>query len=101
MGGVLIPITLLNVSYKILTKALARMIQLLVARIVHKEQIGFIKVIFVLDNLITTWEGLEWAWETGQKVIFLKIDFDKAYDIIEQNFILNMLYWLGFGSMHH
>jgi hypothetical protein len=56
------PIIDLNFSYKILTKALARRIQLLLVHwIVHKEHIGFIKGRFIIDNLLTPWEGLEWA----------------------------------------
>jgi hypothetical protein len=39
--------------------------------------------------------------ETSKKVLLMKIDFDKAYDGIEWDFILNMLDWLGFDSFHH
>jgi hypothetical protein len=45
-------ITLLNVTYKIRVKALAMWTLLLVARIVHKEQTGFINGKFILFNLV-------------------------------------------------
>ena len=40
---------------------------------------------------------MEWARKSKQKAIFLKIDFSKAYDLIECPFILAMLQALGFG----
>jgi len=41
---------------------------------------------------------MEWAKEFGQWALFLKIDFDKAYDHIDWTFITNMLTFLGFGQ---
>jgi hypothetical protein len=45
-----------------------------------------------------TWEAMEWARESGQQALFLKIDFDKAYDHIDWTFITDMLTCLGFGQ---
>jgi hypothetical protein len=84
-------ITPMNVSYKILAKSLSRRICLLVARIFHKEKIAFIKGMFIMDNIITTCEDLEWVRETGKKALLLKNDFDKACDRIEWDFILDKL----------
>ena len=55
------PITLLNVSYKIIAKALALKIGHMLPSIVHPEQTGFIKSRYILDNIIAIWEGMEWA----------------------------------------
>jgi hypothetical protein len=48
--------------------------------------------------VISAWEAMEWAKETSQQALFLKIDFDKAYDWIDWTFITDMLTCLGFGS---
>lgn len=69
---------------------------MLAAGIVCKEHMGFIKRRFLRDKLLIAWEGLEWARETGQKALLFKIDFEKGYDRIEWDFILNMLDWLRF-----
>lgn len=46
------PITLLNVSYKIIDKALTLKVRHLLPLIVCPEQTGFIKSKFILDNII-------------------------------------------------
>ena len=40
---------------------------------------------------------MQWAQSSGQDALFIKIDFEKAYDHIEWRFILAMLQALGFG----
>jgi hypothetical protein len=40
---------------------------------------------------------MEWARETRQQTLILKIDFDKAYDWVDWYFIYDMLICLGFG----
>jgi len=52
---------------------------------------------YILDNVITIWEGMQWAQSLGQDALFIKIDFEKAYDRIEWRFILAMLQVIGFG----
>lgn len=91
------PITLLNVSYKIITMAISHKIRHLLPSIVRPEKNGFIKSRYILDNIIVVWEGMEWARKSKQPAIFLEIDFVKAYDRIAWPFILAMLQDLGFG----
>lgn len=43
------------------------------------------------------WEGMEWARSTNQQALFVKLDFEKVYDMIEWDFILSILEALGFG----
>ena len=87
----------MNVSYKIIAKALSLKIRHMLPLIVRPKQIGFIRSRYILDNIIFVSEGMEWAHKSKQKAIFLKIDFSKAYDRIEWPFILAMLQALGFG----
>ena len=84
-------------SYKIITKSLALKLRLLLDLIIWPEKIGFFKVCYILDNVIIVWEGMEWAQVSNQEALFIKIDFEKAYDRIEWNFILSMLQDLRFG----
>jgi hypothetical protein len=62
------PITLLNVSYKILAKILTNRIENILPKIRNPTQTGFVKGRYILENLITCWETLEWARSSGQQI---------------------------------
>lgn len=70
------PITLLSVSCKILAKALALRMQRVVSWIVREEETGFVQGRFILDIVISAWEAMDWARETSQDFLFLKISFE-------------------------
>ena len=52
------PINLLNVSYKIIAKAISLKIDHLLPLIVQLEKIGFIKSRYILENIISIWESM-------------------------------------------
>lgn len=55
------PITFLNSSYQIITKALVTRIKLVTKNIVRQEQTEFLGGRFILDNFILAWESIEWG----------------------------------------
>ena len=55
------PITLMNVSYKIIAKAFSFKIWHLLPLIVRPKKTGFVKSRYILDNIIDVCEGMEWA----------------------------------------
>ena len=80
------PITLLNVVYKILAKVLAIRIEKILPNIINSTQTSFVKGRYILENLITCWEAMNWAKASGQDCAMLLIDYEKAYDRIELGF---------------
>lgn len=80
------PITLLNVSYKILAKSIAKRVKYFLLLNVRPEQTGFFKGRYIMDNIIGIWEGMERAHQSNQDILFMKIDFEKAYDKVEWDF---------------
>lgn len=91
-------LALLNLSYKILAKALVVRIKHLLPKFIQHEQIGFIKGHYALDNIVVVWEGWEWARSSDLDALFIKIDFEKAvYGKVEWPFILAILKAMGFG----
>ena len=89
---------MLNIAYKIYAKALALRLTNHMKDWINKEQKGFIKGRFILDAIITIWEGMDFAEESKQDYIFFKIDFEKAYDRISWKYILEALKQMGCGS---
>lgn len=92
------PITLLNVSYKILSKALATRLENILPKFISSTQTSFIKGRYILENLITSWEAMEWERFSEQNSAMLLLDFEKAYDRIEWDFVLSMLKAFGFPA---
>lgn len=90
------PITLLNVSYKIMAKMLAMRLEKILPRFICSTQTGFIKGRYILENLITSWETIDWAKVSRQDATMFLLDFKKAYDRVEWGFILLMLESFGF-----
>lgn len=90
------PITLLNVSYKVLAKVLAMRLTNILPKFINSTQTGFIKGRYILENLITSWETLDWAKRSQQNVTMLLLDFEKAYDRVEWSFLKMALEAFGF-----
>ena len=93
------PITLLNVDYKILAKVIAKRIELVLPKLIHPDQTGFIKGRFIGQNIRLLNDLM--AYTDDQKVpgILLFIDFEKAFDTIEWTFIQNVLKCFNFGPV--
>jgi hypothetical protein len=85
------PISLLNSSIKMVTKLLANRLQTLVVEIVHENQYGFIKGKIIQDCLGWAFEFLHQCHHPRREIIILKLDFEKAFDLIEHSAVLAML----------
>jgi len=59
------PITLLNVSYKILAKVLQLRLQPLLKDIISTDQSAFLPGRFILDNILLQHETVDWAKESN------------------------------------
>lgn len=77
------PITCLTSAYQIFALSFTRRISRLLDHFILNEQKGFIKNKYILDAIITLWEGFEYANDEKRDFLFFKVDFDKAYDRIE------------------
>lgn len=51
-----------------------------------------------MENLITSWEAMEWANISKHKTAMFLLDFEKAYDRVEWEFVLMMLEAFGFPN---
>lgn len=51
-------------------------------------QTVFIKGRYILENLISSWEVMEWAKNANQEVAMFLLDLKKEYDRIEWGFII-------------
>ena len=85
------PITLLNKSYKIYAKALQIQLKEPLSEIISPDQSAYLGNRFILDNILLTHETVSWAKKSRQDSIFLKLDFSKAFDRVDWQFLLNIM----------
>lgn len=85
------PISLINWVLRVLTKILAKRLQKWVLLLVHRNQYGFIKSRRIQDCLAWAFEYLN-QWKTSRHdIVLLKLDFEKAFDMLQHSYILNIL----------
>jgi hypothetical protein len=93
------PISLCNVLYKIISKVLANRLKPLLTRYISIEQSAFVEGRSILDNVMVAMETIHhMKSKTKGKVgeVALKIDISKAYDIVDWNYLMNVMIRMGF-----
>lgn len=80
-------LTMLTMTYKIILKILTKRLKPMVPKLVDRQQIGFISGRCIIDNLLAWKMGQEHARVMLQDIAFLKLDFAKACNRINHNFL--------------
>ena len=81
------PISLLNVDTKILAKALADRLKKVLNKLIDIEQNAYVEGRNIHDGIRTIDQVIDYASKRGEKAAVLAIDFQKALDSIEHDYI--------------
>jgi hypothetical protein len=90
------PIFLLNVSYKIITKVLMLRVEECLSRIISKNQNAFIKGRNIMEGVLSLHEILHDTKRKKKDGIILKLNFEKAYDKVNWDFLFEVIKQRGF-----
>ncbi|XP_076912829.1 uncharacterized protein LOC143571228 [Bidens hawaiensis] len=66
--------------------------------LIYKSQSAFLKDRFILDGPLIVSELVDWLKKNNKKAFLLKIDFEKAYDNVNWNFLINIMLQMGFPN---
>ena len=92
------PISLLNVDYKLLSKVLAKRMELILPKLIHTDQTGFISGRYIGQNIRLLSDIMEFSDSKKIQGNLLFVDFEKAFDTLEWSFILKTLEAFNFGD---
>ena len=92
------PISLVNVDVKIGSKAIAKRLENVLPHIIHYDQNAFVKGRTIFDATRTISDVMEFTKMRDYQSIMTAIDFEKAFDSLNWNFLHKSLEFFGFGE---
>ena len=92
------PICLLNVSFKIFTKVATIRVNSVADNIISPSQTAFMRGRNILEGVVILHETVHELHRKNQSGVIFKIDFEKAYDKVRWNFLIQTLRLKGFSN---
>ncbi|KAL2620271.1 hypothetical protein R1flu_000476 [Riccia fluitans] len=90
------PLTLLNAGYKLVSKLMVNRMRLVLPEIVDTQQKGFIQGRKLTDSVLNFLLCQEWVEKCQQEMLFIKLDFEKAYDWVNHKYLWQVMETTGF-----
>ena len=92
------PISLLNVKYKIGSACIANHIKQVLPQLINEDQTGFVPGRYIGDNLRLLYDIMHYLQNENLPGLLVSIDFEKAFDSVNWNFMGKVLKRFGFGK---
>ena len=91
------PVSLLNVDYKLATKTIALRVEKILPNLIHPCQSGYVKGRFIGESIRLIADTMHFTKAKNIPGVAVFLDFEKAFDSIEWNFIHRCLETFNFG----
>jgi hypothetical protein len=92
------PISFLNCSFKFFGKLITCRLEKTCQRILAKEQSDFIRGRYILESVVVAHELLHSINKSKEPGVVIKLDYEKAYDRVNLDFLMDILRARGFGE---
>ena len=91
------PISLTNVDYRLLAFTLTGRLQNVIDSIVSTDQSAYIKKRFMGTNIRLVADIIEYFDNMSYNGVLMTVDFQKAFDSVDWNFLFKTLQYFNFG----
>ena len=92
------PISLTNTDYKIIAFVFARRLQNILSKLINGNQTAYIKGRHIGENARLILDIFEYCETENSSGILLILDFEKAFDSVEWNFLFKTLQKFNIGN---
>lgn len=93
------PITLLNVDYKIFTKALALRMKNKLAFLIDPDQTGYMQGRDISHNIRRVFDIIQIAKDRNVELVIMSVDYEKCFDRVAHKAIQSALSYFNFGDV--
>jgi hypothetical protein len=92
------PISLLYCSFKIFSKLVTSRMERICQGIITKEQSAFIRGRYILKSVVVAHAFVHSIHKSKAPGVLIKLDYEKAYDRVNLDFLVEILKSRGFGD---
>jgi len=93
------PISLVGSLYKSLAKLLANRLSSVMSSVILDTQSAFVKGQQILDGIMVANEVVDEAKKLNRDLLLLKVDFEKAYDSVDWNYLNEVMCKMSFPTL--
>nr|GEW40163.1 integrase, catalytic region, zinc finger, CCHC-type, peptidase aspartic, catalytic [Tanacetum cinerariifolium] len=83
---------------KVISKVLANRLQQVGHSVISDVQMAYVQGRQIIDGLLIFNEVISWATKNKERLFVLKVDFEKAFDSLDWNFLDHTMEQMGFSS---
>nr|KAJ0197364.1 hypothetical protein LSAT_V11C700352090 [Lactuca sativa] len=92
------PISLIGCMYKIIAKLLSSRLKRVIGGCIGDVQSAFLEGRNILEGPLIVNEMYSWAKKANEKMLLFKVDFNKAFDSVNWEYLDHIQMQLGFGE---
>ena len=92
------PISLLNVDYKIISKALASRVKKVLPNLISPQQTAYVENRFIGESGRLIADIIEITDVINKEGLLVTMDIEKAFDSLDHTFVISVLKKFGFGN---
>lgn len=92
------PLMLMNIDYKIFSKAISLRLKEVMPYIIHEDQTGFMAGRDLLLNIRRILDIMQITSDREQAALMVQIDYEQAFDSIEIDSMMGILKYFNFGD---